>query len=92
MATCLQISRPNVQVETTDLEILEEKLEVFVPQIVISSEHRAIHSEDEPAWLVLSLDVNMPAIVEADGRSWTMDNPTLQQILAFIDEIALLDS
>ena len=88
MATCLQIRRPDVEVDTVESGNLEEKLEEFAPQVVICSGHKAIHSDDEFAWIALSLDLNMPAKIKAGGRSWKKDNPTLEYILALIDEMA----
>ena len=87
IAACLQIRRPDVQVETAELANLEKKLEDFAPQVVICSGHRAMSSGDEIAWIALSLDLNMPARIKVGGCYKKIDNPTLEQILALIDDL-----
>lgn len=88
MAKCLQIRRPGVQVQTAEPAILEKKIKDFLPQVIICSGLNTVHSDDELAWITLSLDLNMPASIKVGGRSWKMDNPTLEQILALIDKLA----
>lgn len=87
MATCLQIRRPDIEVETVELATLEKKLEDFAPQVVICSGHTAMASYDECVWIALSLDLNMPARIKIDGHFRKMDNPSLEQILGLIDKI-----
>lgn len=87
MATCLQIRRPDIEVETVELATLEKKLEDFAPQVVICSGHRAMASYDECAWIALSLDLNMPARIKIGGHFRKMDNPSLEQILGLINTI-----
>jgi ActR/RegA family two-component response regulator len=90
MATCLRIRRPDVEVETARLEVLNERLEEFAPEVVICSGDMAMYSDDGLAWIELSLDLNMPARITVDGRSRNVANPSLEQLLVLIDETVLL--
>jgi len=87
IAACIQIKRPDAEVETAGLETLEEKLEQFAPQVVICSSEMAINPNDELAWIELSVHLNMPARIRVHGCWRTMTNPTLDHLLALIDEI-----
>jgi hypothetical protein len=87
IAVCIQIKRPDAEVETAGLEILEEKLEQFAPHVVICSNEMVIDSNDELARIELSVDLNMPARIRVNGNWRTMTNPTLDQLLALMDEI-----
>ena len=73
--------------ETATLETLGERLKQFAPQVVICSNEMAMNLNDELAWIELSVDLNMPARIRVNGCWRTMANPTLDNILALLDEI-----
>jgi hypothetical protein len=80
------ILRPHVEVETASLGALEERIERFDPHLVICCGHDAKHSGGRPAWVELSVDPTLPAKVSVGGCYSERPSPTLEVLLAVIDE------
>ena len=79
--------RPSVEVVTIGLEALEEELARFDPHLVISSMPFTAISGDRPAWVELSLDPLRPSVISVAGRRYEQRNPTLDLLLAVVDEV-----
>jgi hypothetical protein len=87
IAATIRILRPHAEVETVGLEALGEKVERFDPQVVISSLSRIASSDGVSAWIELSIDPARPTKIHAGERCSEMLNPTLDKLLAVIDEL-----
>jgi hypothetical protein len=74
-------------VETVGLEALGEKVDRFDPQVVISSLSRTAGSDSVSAWIELSIDPARPTKIHTGERCSEMLNPTLDKMLAVIDEL-----
>jgi hypothetical protein len=87
IAATIRILRPHHEVETVGLEALEEKVERFGPQVVISSLSRIASSDGLSAWIELSIDPARPTKIYAGERCSEMINPTVDKLLAVLDEL-----
>jgi len=87
IAAGIRILRQHAEVETSSLDALREQIEHFDPQVVICGGHEATHSGDRPAWVELSLDSTLTAKVSVGGRYSEWTNPTLEVLLAILDEV-----
>jgi hypothetical protein len=89
IAAGIRILRPHAEVETSSLEALPEHIEHFDPQLVICGGHVATHTHPggRPAWVELSMDSTLTAKVSAGGRYSERTNPTLEVLLAILDEV-----
>jgi hypothetical protein len=87
IAASISILRPHAEVETVGLEALEQKVECFEPQVVISSLSRIANSDGVSAWIELSIDPARPTKIHAGERCSEMFNSTLDKLLAVIDEL-----
>jgi hypothetical protein len=87
IAAGIWVLRPHVEVESASLEALGERIEHFDPHLVICGGHAAKHPSGRPARVELSLDSLQPAKVWVDGRYSERTNPTLEALLAVIDEV-----
>ena len=83
----IRILRPHAEVETASLEAL---LEHFDPDLVICSGHEPRHPDGRLAWVELSLDPRQPAKIWVGKRYSERTNPTLEELLAVIDEVEVL--
>jgi hypothetical protein len=87
IAAGIRILRAHAEVETANLEALEEELERFDPQLVICSGHKQVESGGKPAWIELSLDPTQPTKISIGGRYLERSNPTVETLLEVIDEL-----
>ena len=87
IATGLRILRPDVEVESSALKVLNEELERFDPQVVICSSHEDVEPDDRPAWIELSLDPTQPTKIRVGGRSFARINPGVDALVEIIDEL-----
>ncbi len=87
IAACLRILRPDVEVESSALEVLEEELERFDPEVVIFGGHEDVEPDDRLAWIELSLDPTQPTKISVGGRHLERINPKVETLLEVIDEL-----
>ena len=91
LAVGLRIKRTAAEVQSATLEALEEELERFDPQVIICSGHKVIKSGVSRVWIELTLDTILPARGSVGpGCSFEMANPTVEELLEVIDELAQL--
>jgi hypothetical protein len=86
IAVGIRVLRPNVEVETADLDALEEEIKRFDPQLVICGRSNTADLGDRLAWVELSMDPMQPTRVSIGGRYSKRTNPTLEVLLGFLDE------
>src|SRR3712207_47978 len=77
----IQIVRPDAQVETADLETLEEAIMRFEPHLVMSVQPESTASGVQAIWVELSMDPAQPTKVSACGRCTERINPSLEELL-----------
>jgi hypothetical protein len=87
LAAAIQILRPEVEVKTVELEDLRGMVEKFEPDIVIGSEFNEDDVRGVPGWVGLSLDPTMSTTVSVCGHYSEIVNPTLDKLLAIIEEV-----
>ena len=87
LAVGIRILRPHAEVQTVDLEALEEEVERFEPQVLICSRPEPIDSGDWLAWVYLPVDPSNPTKVSVGGRHFERTNLTLEELLVMIDEV-----
>ena len=90
LAVGIRILSPRSEVETADLEALEGEVKRFKPQVLICSRPKPVDSGVWPSWVELSMDPTLPTKVSVGGRYFERVNPTLQELLAIIDEVEQL--
>jgi hypothetical protein len=83
----IQILRPHAEVETASLEALGERIERFDPHLVVCSLPNAVDPGGRLAWVELSVDPLQPSKICVGGRYSERTNPTLDVLLAVIDEV-----
>jgi hypothetical protein len=84
----LRILRPETEVKSTTLEELEEELERFHPEVVICSGHKEVELCTRLAWIELSVDPTMSSKISVGGRHFERTNPTVEELLEFIEDDA----
>ncbi|MDQ5827258.1 MAG: hypothetical protein M3441_24120 [Chloroflexota bacterium] len=87
IAVGLQILRPDVEVESASLEVLDEELERLDPHLVICSGHEEIESVGTSAWIELSLDPTQPTKIRVGKRHLERTNPALMELVDIVDEL-----
>jgi hypothetical protein len=90
LAAGIRILRPRAEVETAELEVLEEEIARFEPQVLICSRPESTDSGGWAAWVEIPVDPTRPAKVSVGGRYSERPNPTLEELLGIIDEIEQL--
>jgi hypothetical protein len=90
IAAAMRILRPCAEVATSDLGALEEELARFDPHLVICSCPRPASSGGVDAWIEISLGLAGPARICIGGHYSEQQNPTLETLLASIDEVERL--
>ena len=86
IAAALEALHPRAAVATADLGALAQEMEHFDPHMVVCSTPNTIDPGSRIAWMELLLDPARSAKVCIDGRQWETPNPTLEVLLALIDE------
>jgi hypothetical protein len=92
IAAAIRVLRPHVEVETADLDALEEEIQRLDPQLVICSRSDAADLSDRLAWVELSMDPMQPTRLSIGGRYSEKTNPTLEVLLGVVDEAEKLVS
>ena len=87
IAASIRILRPHTEVETTTLDALGEVIERFDPELVICSRPNTVEPGGVIAWIELSIDSTRVSKVCVGGRYSESINPTLEVLLAVIDEV-----
>jgi hypothetical protein len=87
LAAAIRVLRPHAEVETASLEELGERIERFDPELVICGGHEAVDSDGRLAWVELSMDPLQPTRIRVGERYSERTNPTLEVLLAVIDEV-----
>jgi hypothetical protein len=86
IATGIRVLRPHAEVDTTDLDALEEEVKRFKPEVVVCSRPDAADPNDGPTWIELSLDPLRPSKIRMGDRRWELTNPTVDVLLHVVDE------
>jgi hypothetical protein len=87
IAASIRILRPHTEVETTALDELGEEVERFDPELVICSRPNTVNPGGMIAWVELSIDSTRVSKICVGGRNSESTNPTLEVLLAAIDEV-----
>lgn len=90
IAASIRILRPRAEVQTTTPDALGERVERFDPELVICSRPNTVDPGGRIAWVELSLESTRPSKVCVGGRHSELTNPTLEALLAVIDEVEKL--
>jgi hypothetical protein len=78
---------PGVEAATCSLGSLGRRVGSFDPDLVVSSRPNTVDSGGRAAWYKLSHEPDEPSEACLGGRRWQIPNPTLQDLLSFIDEV-----
>ena len=87
IAASIRILCPNAEVETVTLDALGEEVKRFDPELVICSRPNTVDPGGRIAWIELSIDSTRPSKVCVGRRYSEPTNPTLEVLLAVIDEL-----
>ena len=87
IAAAIRVLRPHAEVETATLEALGEEIERFDPELVICSRPSTAGPGDRIAWVEISIESTRPSKICVGGRYSESTNPTLEVLLAVIDEV-----
>jgi hypothetical protein len=90
LAATIRILRPEAEVTTAEPEKISWVAKRFSPDIVIGNTCKDTDLEGVPAWIDLSLDPAQVTRVNVDGEYSEIANPTLDKLLAIIEEVAQL--
>ncbi len=91
IAAGLEALRPGAEVTTAGLDRLEVELARLDPQVVVCSGPGGLAAaEGRLAWVDLPLDPTRPTQISLGGRRSESTNPTLETLLAVIDDVDAL--
>jgi hypothetical protein len=82
--------RPEAEVAACRLSVLGEQVKSFNPHLVVSSRKNSVDPGGRAAWYRLSPEPDKPSAACLGGRRWQRLNPTLEDLLSFIDEVEAL--
>ena len=82
--------RPDVVVAVCRLAEIDELLESFDPNLVVSSRPNTADPGGRMAWYRLSPEPDQPSEACLGGRRSRRHNPPLEELLSFIDEVEAL--
>ena len=82
--------RPEAEVASCRLAEIGEQLEGFDPHLVISSRPNTVDPGGRAAWYTLSPEPNGLSEAYLGGRRSRRVNPTLEELLSFIEEAEAL--
>jgi hypothetical protein len=82
----LKRRRPHMSVINVPLESLADRLERFVPHLVVCSEPNTVDPGGVAAWIELSPDPGEPSKFCLGGEHWEASNPRLAALLEVVDE------
>ncbi len=86
LAAGIETLRPGTEVAAVGLDRLEGELARLDPQVVVCTRPEPAGSGVRLAWVELSLDPTRPTKIFLGGRRSESVNPTLETLLAVIDE------
>jgi hypothetical protein len=86
-AAGIQILRPHLEVDTSSLATLGERIERFDPHLVICSQPNTVDPGGRLAWVELSVYPGRLATVCVGGCYSERSNPTLEVLLMVVDEV-----
>jgi hypothetical protein len=82
--------RPGAEVASCSLGSLGRRVESFDPDLVVSSRPNTVDPEGRAAWYKLSPGLDEPSEACLGGRRRQRLNPTLEDLLWFIEEVEAL--
>ena len=82
--------RPGAEVVSCGLGSLVRRVESFDPDLVVSSRPNTVDPGGRAAWYELSREPDESSEACLGGRRWRRPNPTLEDLLSFIDEVEAL--
>jgi hypothetical protein len=82
--------RPEADVASSRLAEIGDYLESFDPHLVVSSDPNTVDPGGRAAWYRLSAEPDEPSEACLNGRRSDRRNPTLEDLLSFIDEVEAL--
>ena len=82
--------RPEAEVASCGLAEIGEHLESFDPHLVVSSGPNTVEPGGRAAWYRLSPEPDEPSEACLSGRRSHRPNPSLEELLSFIDEVEAL--
>ena len=88
IASVLRALRPGIEVNSITLEALEGELARLDPEVVICTGHKEVESSTRLAWIEFSVDPFKPTKIRVGGRHFERTNPTVEELLEIIDEVA----
>jgi F420-dependent methylenetetrahydromethanopterin dehydrogenase len=86
-AAGIQILRPHLEVDTSSLEALGERIERFDPHLVICSQPNTVDPGGRAAWIELSVDPHQPSTICVGGHYSERAKPSLDLLLEIIDRV-----
>ena len=90
LTAVIKILRPDAEVMTVEPEKIDGAARRFPPDIVIGNRFEGADLECVPAWVELSLDPTQWTRIKVNGDYSEIINPTLDELLVIIDEVAQL--
>jgi hypothetical protein len=90
LAAGVKPMRPGAQVATTLPALIEEEAVRFDPQVIICCSSGTADPGNVTTWIGLFTDPSLPAVVRLGGRRFEQSNPTLDALLAIVDETGRL--
>ena len=82
--------RPEADVASCRLAEMGEQVESFDPHLVVSSGPNTVDPGGRAAWYRLSPEPGEPSEACLSGRRTHRPNPSLEDLLSFIDEVEAL--
>ncbi len=82
--------RPDAEVAVCRFAEIDEQLESFDPNLVVSSRPNTVDPGGRVAWYRLSPEPDEPSEACLGGRRSRRFNPPLEELLSFIDEVEAL--
>jgi hypothetical protein len=89
LAKAIRATRPHLDVSTVGLETLHAEVARLDPHLVICSSPNPAAKQRERkhlAWVELSVDPHRPSKFCVSRRRWDSLNPSLEELLAVIEE------
>jgi hypothetical protein len=81
---------PDAEVAGCSLGSLGSRVRSFDPDLVVSSRPNTVDPGGRAAWYELSPEPDEPSEACLGGRRWQRPNPTLDDLLWFIEEVEAL--
>ena len=81
---------PDAEVAACRLGAISEHVESFDPHLVVSSRPNTVEPGGRTAWYKLSPEPSEPSEACLNGRRWRRQNPDIEEVLSFVDEVEAL--